>query len=87
MIELEGMSCEKLLKAPGLSRLEKRRPGGDLIAVYNFWRRGSGEGSANLIISLVTRQICGNSTKKFSGRFRLGISKKEDLEAVQHSTD
>ena len=48
MIELEGMSCEKLLKAPGLSRLEKRRPGGDLIAVYNFWRRGSGEGGAGL---------------------------------------
>lgn len=48
MTELEGMSCEKLLKAPGLSRLEKRRPRGDLIAVYNLWRRGSGEGGDGL---------------------------------------
>lgn len=36
MTGLEGMSCEKLLKTPELSRLENRRSGGDLNVVYNF---------------------------------------------------
>lgn len=36
---LEGLSCEERLRAPGCSRLEERRPRGDLAALCSFPRR------------------------------------------------
>ncbi|KAK4828319.1 hypothetical protein QYF61_025331 [Mycteria americana] len=41
---LEGMSSEERLRTWGLSSLERRRPRGDLTALYSFLRRGRGEG-------------------------------------------
>ncbi|KAK4816598.1 LOW QUALITY PROTEIN: hypothetical protein QYF61_018646, partial [Mycteria americana] len=63
---LEGMSCEEQLRTLGLSSLEKRRLRGDLIALYSFLRRGSGEGSADLF-------SLGSMTGH--GRFRVDIRK------------
>jgi len=46
--ELEGMSCKEWLRTLGLSNLEKRKLRSDLIALYSFLRRRSGEGAADL---------------------------------------
>jgi len=73
---LEGMFYEERLKKLGLFNLNKRRPSGNLIALYNFLRRGNGEGGACLF-SLVTnnRTHC-NGTEMNQGRFSMDIRKK-----------
>ena len=45
---LEGMFCEERLRIPESSNLEKSMLRGDVIVLYNFLRRESGEGGADL---------------------------------------
>ncbi|KAK4819566.1 hypothetical protein QYF61_007077 [Mycteria americana] len=72
---LEGMPYEEQLRTQLLSSLEKRRLRGDLIALYSFLRRGSGERSADLFSLGSSNRMHGNGSKLCQGRFRLDIRK------------
>ncbi|KAK4827115.1 hypothetical protein QYF61_014378 [Mycteria americana] len=69
---LEGMSSEERLKTWGLSSLERRRPRGDLTALYSFLRRGRGEGGPVGMAQSCVRQE----------RFRLDMRKHFFTERV-----
>lgn len=61
--------------------LEKRRPRGDLIVVYNFFREGSGRAGADpsLLASSRTQR---NRMKLHQGKFRLDTGKSLFTERV-----
>ncbi|GAB0182679.1 hypothetical protein GRJ2_000733200 [Grus japonensis] len=67
------MSCEEWLRTLGLSVLERRRLRGDLMALYGFLRRGSGEGGAELFFLGSGDRTRGNGSKLHQERFRLDI--------------
>ncbi|KAK4811154.1 hypothetical protein QYF61_019785 [Mycteria americana] len=70
---LEGMSYEEWLRTLGLSSLEKRRLRGNLIALYSFLRRGSGEGGADLFY--LCRKICEEDCKDAQVTCSWGVEK------------
>ncbi|KAK4810867.1 hypothetical protein QYF61_008839 [Mycteria americana] len=72
---LEGMSYEEQLRTLGLSSLKKRRLRGDLIALYSFLRRQSGEEGADLFSLVSSDTMRGNGSKLSQGRFRFDFRK------------
>jgi len=58
-----------------LSGLEKRRQNGDLIFLYSFLKRGSGEEGTDLFFLASSDWLCGYCSKLHQVRFRLQIRK------------
>jgi len=63
---LEDISCEEWLRTLRLSRLEKSRLRGDLIALYSLQKRGSGEEDSSPWYPR-------NGSKLHQGKFRLDV--------------
>jgi len=59
----------------GLSALESRRLRGNLVALYSFPRRGSGEGGADLFSLGSGDRTRQNGSKMRQGKLRLDIRK------------
>lgn len=76
MKEHEGIFHQKWLRMQGLSILDKRRLLNDLIALFKFLGRGSGEESVDCFTLIPSDRTCGNHSKLLQKRFRLDLARE-----------
>ena len=80
--QLEATSYEEQLRTLGLFSWEKKRLRGDLIALYGFLRRGSGERGGDLCPLVSHDRTHGNDSKLCQERFGLDIRRHFFPESV-----
>jgi len=80
---LEDMTYEKWLRIIGLFSSEERRLRGSLIAVYNFFMKGSRKEGADLFSLVSGDRTQGNGLKLHQGKFRWETRKSRKLSSLR----